>query len=113
MSKKYTILKGTFILTTTGIITRLIGFFYRVYLSQTFGEEGVGLYQLIFPVYALCFSLTAAGIETTISRCVARKAALGKLQEAREFLFTGMSISFLLSCIVTIFLQNNAHHRTH
>ena len=24
-------------------------------------------------------------------------------------LFTGMSISFLLSCIVTIFLQNNAH----
>ena len=109
MSKKYTILKGTFILTTTGIITRLIGFFYRVYLSQTFGEEGVGLYQLIFPVYALCFSLTAAGIETTISRCVARKAALGKLQEAREFLFTGMSISFLLSCIVTIFLQNNAH----
>ena len=109
MSKKYTILKGTFILTATGIITRLIGFFYRVYLSQTFGEEGVGLYQLIFPVYALCFSLTAAGIETTISRCVARKAALGKLQEAREFLFTGMSISFLLSCIVTIFLQNNAH----
>lgn len=109
MSKKYTILKGTFILTATGIITRLIGFFYRVYLSQTFGEEGVGLYQLIFPVYALCFSLTAAGIETTISRCVARRAALGKLQEAREFLFTGMTVSFLLSFIVTIFLQNNAH----
>lgn len=108
MSKKYTILKGTFILTVTGVITRLIGFFYRVFLSQTFGEEGVGLYQLIFPVYALCFSLTAAGIETTISRCVARRAALGKLEEARKFLFTGMAVSVFLSFIVTIFLQNNA-----
>lgn len=48
MSKKYTILKGTFILTATGIITRLIGFFYRVYLSQTFGEEGVGSINLFF-----------------------------------------------------------------
>lgn len=109
MSKKYIILKGTFILTATGVVTRLIGFFYRVYLSQTFGEEGVGLYQLIFPVYALCFSLTAAGIETTISRCVARRAALGKLEEARKFLFTGMAVSVFLSVIVTIFLQNNAH----
>ena len=42
MSKKYTILKGTFILTATGIITRLIGFFYRVYLSQTCDDASGG-----------------------------------------------------------------------
>lgn len=108
MSKKYTILKGTFILTATGIVTRLIGFFYRVYLSQIFGEKGVGLYQLVFPVYALCFSLTTAGIETTISRCVARSATLGKPEEARKILFTGMAVSVFLSFIVTIFLQTNA-----
>ena len=64
MSVKRTILKGTIILTLTGFATRFMGFFYRIFLSHTFGEEGVGLYQLIFPVYALCFSLTSAGIET-------------------------------------------------
>ncbi len=64
MSVKRTILKGTLILTLTGFATRFMGFFYRIFLSHTFGEEGVGLYQLIFPVYALCFSLTSAGIET-------------------------------------------------
>ena len=49
MSEKHTILKGTFILTATGFLSRFIGFFYRMFLSHTFGEESVGLYQLIFP----------------------------------------------------------------
>ena len=74
-----------------------MGFFYRIFMSRTFGEEGVGLYQLIFPVYALCFSLTTAGMETAISRSVARKTSLGKPKEAREILVSGLFFSFLLS----------------
>ena len=66
MNRNRTIIKGAFILTVTGFATRIIGFFYRIFLSQTFGEEGVGIYQLAFPVFALGFSLTAAGIETAI-----------------------------------------------
>lgn len=42
------LIKGTLILTFTGIATRLIGFFYRIFLSRSFGETAVGLYQLIF-----------------------------------------------------------------
>ncbi len=78
MSVKRTILKGTLILTLTGFATRFMGFFYRIFLSHTFGEEGVGLYQLIFPVYALCFSLTSAGIETALARCVAKRVSVGR-----------------------------------
>ena len=44
MSRKRAIIKGTFILTITGFATRFMGFFYRIFLSHTFGEEGVGLY---------------------------------------------------------------------
>ena len=49
MSRKRAIIKGTFILTITGFATRFMGFFYRIFLSHAFGEEGVGLYQLVFP----------------------------------------------------------------
>ena len=77
-------------------------------MSHSFGEEGVGLYQLIFPVYALCYSLTTAGIETAISRTVACKVSLGKEQEAHHVLYTGLLFSFFLSCISTIFLQDHA-----
>lgn len=108
MSRKQTIIRGTIILTITGFLSRFMGFFYRIFLSRTFGEEGVGLYQLIFPVYALCYSLTTAGIETAISRTVARKVSLGKEREAREFLLAGISLSFMLACICMIAMQKNA-----
>lgn len=106
--QKHPIIKGAFILTITGFITRFMGFFYRIFLSQTFGEESVGLYQLIFPIYALGFSLTASGIETSISRCVANKMSLGKSSQAKEILYTGISISVFIACLTTWFLQNHA-----
>ncbi len=108
MSVKRTILKGTVILTLTGFATRFMGFFYRIFLSHTFGEEGVGLYQLIFPVYALCFSLTSAGIETALARCVAKRASVGKKKEARTLLVTAMALSVSLSVIVMLVLQRYA-----
>lgn len=108
MSGKHVILKGTIILTATSFATRFLGFFYRIFLSHTFGEEGVGLYQLIFPVYALCFSLTCAGIEIALSRCVAARLVRGRKREAREMLYTGLVITVFSSCILTVLLQRYA-----
>lgn len=54
-----------------------------MFLSHTFGEENVGLYQLVFPVYALGISLSCAGMELALSRCVAREAAAGRMQKTQ------------------------------
>lgn len=108
MSKKKSIIYGTFVLTLTGFLSRFMGFFYRIFLSRVFGEEGVGLYQLIFPVYALCISFAISGIETSISRFVARKRALGQHQEAYEILLSGLTVAFSLSFLCTLFIQRNA-----
>lgn len=97
---KNAIIRGTFILTITGFLTRLIGFFFRIFLSHTFGEEQMGLYQLIFPIYALCFSLSSAGIETALARCVAQKVAYGKKKEADTLLYHALFISVS----ITLFL---------
>lgn len=106
MSRAHTLIKGTLILTMTGLSTRMMGFFYRIFLSHAFGEEGVGLYQLIFPVYALGFSLTCAGIELILARLVAKDTALGRKKEARQLLYTALLITVSFSSIVTLFLQN-------
>ena len=45
--KKHSLIKGTLILTSAGLVSRILGFFFRIFLSHTFGEEQVGLYQLI------------------------------------------------------------------
>ena len=43
MSKK-TLITGTLILTSASLITKVIGFFYRVYMVNLIGSEGMGLY---------------------------------------------------------------------
>ena len=73
--QSHPLLTGTLLLTIAGLISRIIGFFYRIFLSQTIGAEGVGIYQLIFPLYALTFSLTVSGIQTAISRFTAQAVA--------------------------------------
>ncbi|MFI3171215.1 MAG: polysaccharide biosynthesis protein [Eubacteriales bacterium] len=108
MSRKRTFIKGAFILTATGIISRCIGFLSRIFLSQIFGAEGLGLYQLIFPIFALCFALSTAGIETSISRIVSAKISLGRVNEAKRFALSSMFFSISLSIICTILLQRYA-----
>ena len=105
---KNTIVKGAFILTITGFLTRVIGFFFRIFLSHSFGEEQMGLYQLIFPIYALCFSLSCAGIETALCRLVASKTASGKSKDANVLLYKALSISVLISLGLSLVLRKNA-----
>uniref|UniRef100_UPI00405619D7 oligosaccharide flippase family protein n=1 Tax=Acetatifactor sp. TaxID=1872090 RepID=UPI00405619D7 len=102
--KKHPLIIGTIILTATGLISRLIGFYYRIYLTRLFGEEGMGIYQLLSPVLALSFSLTAAGYQTAISKFVAERTAESKSSMFRPML-VGLSISLPLSllCNAVIF----------
>ena len=78
MFTKHRLLQGAAILTAAGLASRHMGFFFRIFLSHAFGEESVGLYQLIFPVYALCLSVSTAGIKTDVSRMTAEKVSLGQ-----------------------------------
>lgn len=105
---KNTIIKGAFVLTVTGLLTRFMGFFFRIFLSHSFGEEQMGLYQLIFPVYTLCFSFSSAGIETALCRCVAGKVSRGKKKEADLLLYLSLIISGSISCILMLLLRKFA-----
>lgn len=93
---KNPIVTGTFFLTAAGIITKLIGFFYRIFLSRTFDEESLGIFGLIGPVMMLVHAVCAAGIQNAITRFVAATKK-DKTSEAYSFLFTGMIVSTMLS----------------
>jgi len=73
---KSNLIKGTVVLTLAGLATRFIGFFYRIFLSNVMGAELLGIYQLVFPIYMICFTIFASGIQTAISTLVANE--LGK-----------------------------------
>lgn len=108
MSVKHKMIRGTLILTSAGLLSRFMGFFFRIFLSHAFGEESVGLYQLVFPVYSLCFSLGTAGIQTALSRTVARKVSMGRPEDARNVLYAGLAVTVSVSLAEVIFIQQNA-----
>ena len=91
------ILTGAAILTIASVITRVIGFFYRMFLSSHYGEEGMGIYQLTSPVLALSYALCISGFQTAISKYVAAKEGSGQSQSAVYTLFLGLFFSLFLS----------------
>ena len=107
MSKKY-FFRGTLLLTAAGILSRILGFFYRIFLSHTVGAEGIGLYQLVLPLQSLVLSLTAAGIQAALSRLVSSMLALGEHQKARGCFLTGTLISTGFSAITGFILYRCA-----
>ena len=108
--KRHPLIMGTAILTITGLVTRIIGFFYRIYLSRLFGEEGMGIYQLLSPVLALSFSLTAAGFQTAISKFVAAQAGRENTAfPSRRPMIMGLllTVPLSLACTAILYLKSD------
>ena len=105
---KNPIIIGTAILTATGLISRIIGFFYRIFLSNTIGEEGMGIYQLIFPVSSICFAICAASIQTAISRFVAAEYSSDRHYRQRNVLKAGLLLTMVLSFATTTLVYSFA-----
>ena len=83
-----------------------MGFFYRIFLKPHIRRRKCRPIPAFFPVFALCISFTSAGLETAISRTVARKQSLHQPREASETYFvSGLFISCLFSVITMIILQ--------
>ena len=68
---KNPVISGALLLTAAGILGKIIGFFYRIFLSRTIGAEGLGIYQLIFPISTICFAITVSGLSTSLSKFIA------------------------------------------
>ena len=69
-------LYGTLVLTGTSIVSQVLGFIYRIFLSRLIGAEVMGLYQLIMPVYSVVMSLTAVGLTVAVSNLSSEYHAL-------------------------------------
>lgn len=108
MSKK-SLITGTLILTSANLITRVIGFFYRVFMSNTIGTEGMGLYQLIMPIYMLAWSITSSGFTTTISKLTAQENAKKQYGNMGRVLKQSILMCMTLSIIISIFLFQSAN----
>lgn len=100
---KNPIVCGTLLLSFAGILGKIIGFFYKIFLSRTIGAEGLGIYQLIFPISTICFAITTAGLSTALTKYVAEYQQKDSAAPKR-FLKAGLAASGLLSLALVAIL---------
>ena len=96
-------LKGTFILTIAGFVVKVIGSLNWIFVSRILGGEGIGLYQMAFPIYFFAMTVSQAGVPVAISIITAERVALKDIYGAKRvfrismalMLFTGIFFSLL------------------
>lgn len=88
-------LKGALILSIAGFAVKGIGFLNWIILSRVLGGEGIGLYQMAFPVYLLALSISSAGLPVAISILTAEKLAHGDYRGAQRVFRTSL---WVLAC---------------
>lgn len=95
-------IKGAIIISLGGFISKLLGAVYRVPLTNILGSEGMGIYQMVYPLYCILLTVSASGIPTGIARLVSSGKGAGA--EKRAFAFygaVGLLGSFLMYILST------------
>lgn len=69
--------RSAVLLAAIGIVAKLIGALYRVPLTNIVGAEGMGLYQMVFPLYTVLLAFCGGGFTNAVSRVVAKYTARG------------------------------------
>ncbi len=108
MTSSHPLIKGTIILTLSSFITKIMGFFYKIFLSHTIGATGLGIYQLIFPIYGLAMTLAVSGIQVGISRFCGGAFSSKNQRKSWGYFLTGTIFSCIISILLTIILYSNA-----
>ena len=84
--KNKSFMLSVLILAVGGLIAKVIGAVYRIPLTYVLGAEGLGIYQLVFPLYSLLIILSSSGVPTAIAKMVAERAAAGAKKEINKIL---------------------------
>ncbi len=107
MSKK-TIIKGTLILTITGLLTKILGFYNRIFLTRLIGVVELGKYQLVFPIYMFVFACCSQGISTTLTKQTSYYIGKGSKEKADYIFKLSICISTILSLLLALTIYLNS-----
>lgn len=97
MNKK-SFVRGAAILGIAGILVQVMGAIFRIPLANIIGDQGMGYYQTVYPIYVLLLIFSTNGAPTAISKMVSERLALGKLKEAHRV----FKLSFILMLVIGV-----------
>ena len=95
-------LKGTMILTIASFVVKVIGSLNWIFVSRILGGEGIGLYQMAFPIYFFAMTVSQAGVPVAISIITAERVALNDIFGAKRVFRISMALMFVTGVIFSV-----------
>ncbi len=99
--------KAIAILTSFSVLTRALGFIFRIFLSRLIGAEGLGIYQISFSIFMVLETFISSGLPLVASKMTSKFEANN--EKKNEFslvttaLIVGIITAIVLCSIVLIF----------
>ncbi len=95
-------IKGAAILTTAGLIAKVMGFVYRVVLTRLIDAEGMGLYQMAYPVYTILLVISRSGIPVSLAKLISARLALDERRAAFKIFKVGRQMGLIVGIIFSV-----------
>ena len=100
--KKDSLILQAGILAVAGLITRIIGLFYRGPLTNIIGDAGNGAYGTAYTIYAMILLVSSYSIPMAVSKVMAAKLALNEYRNAHRIFLCSLLYVIVIGSIASI-----------
>ena len=101
---KKSFVKSATVMMVATLVAKIIGAFYRIPLTNALGAEGMGLYQLIYPVYALILTTSSGALPLAISVLVSENIVKGSLNKNKLLVKASFYALFTVGAVLSVAL---------
>ena len=98
------IFKAVAIVTIFSVLTRTLGFFFRIYLSRKLGAEGIGLYQMATSVLGIFMTLIASGIPLTTAKLVSKYESQNDIEKRNKIVTSSLVVALFVAMLSSVFI---------
>ncbi|MFZ3578288.1 putative polysaccharide biosynthesis protein [Virgibacillus sp. DJP39] len=91
--------KGTLILSVATLLSKILGSVFRIPLQNIAGDEVLGIFSLVFPVYMVALILSVAGIPIAISKLIAEAKAKNESHSIRDIYLTASILAIIFGVL--------------
>ncbi len=96
------------ILAIAGIITRIIGLFYRVPVTNIIGDEGNGYYAAAYQIYNIMLLISSYSLPLAISKIVSARYSKQEYRNSNRVFHGGLIFAFISGGIVCLLVYFGA-----
>lgn len=101
---------STIVLFISNFVVRVLGFLYKIFLSRSIGEAGLGMYHMVFNFLMICLAFTTTGIPTALSCLVAKRKALDDKHNTNALFISTLYVAFFIALTISIFISLNSSY---